>query len=236
MDTTRNLVGVSLSESDSLVVDNQFTFTQNNQLTWVSGLFMERSRQRPSAVKIVPGTTNPADRQQPQLNAKENFDNIAGYLQMEWMPNDTFYLVTGLRYVKSDDRYPSEWIPRLGMRYVLSDAWLAKFNYQRDYRPPAAGEGEQRGVLAANPDISSETINSFEFSLVGKPFARTGIRATYFYSNIHDLIGRTAFTGGGGFIGIDDNIGEVHVKGGELEATYEPHEKLEIKTTATYTK
>jgi len=235
VDTVRNLVGVSVSESNSLVVDNQFTFFQSSKLTWVTGLYVERSRQRPSAVKIVRGTTDPDDRQQPVLNAEEDFDNIAGYLQLEWIPSDDLYLVTGVRYVETDSQYPSEVIPRLGLRYVISDKWLVKFNYQKGYRPPAVGEGRSRGVVAANPDLSSELINSYELSLVGRPISKLGVRATYFDSDITDLIARTTFTGGGNFVGIDDNIGQVDTNGVELEANYEVNDKFEIESTATYT-
>lgn len=220
VDTVKNRVGVSLGESNSLVIDNQFTFFQNQQLTWVSGLYLERSRQRPSAVKIVRNTIDPDDREQPALNAEENYDNTAAYLQMEWIPNNKFYLVTGLRYVQTDSQYPSEVIPRLGFRYVLSDKWLTKFNYQKGYRPPGVGEGRQRGLVAGNPDLSSEIIDSYELSLVGKPVPEFGVRMTYFDSDISDLIARTTYTGSGNFVGVDDNVGTTDVKGLEFEANY----------------
>jgi outer membrane receptor protein involved in Fe transport len=90
-------------------------------------------------------------------------------------------------------------------------------------------------VVAANPDLSSELINSYELSLVGRPVSKLGVRATYFDSDITDLIARTTFTGSGNFIGIDDNIGQVDINGVELEANYEVNDKFEIESTATYT-
>lgn len=236
VDTVRNRVGVSLNDSDSLVIDNQFTFFQNSQLTWVSGLYLERSRQRPSAVKIVQNTTDPSDREQPQLNPLEDYDNYAGYLQMEWIPEDKFYLVTGLRYVKTDSKYPSELIPRLGISYALSDNWKTKFNYQKGYRPPGVGDGRARGTaIAGNPDLTSEIIDSYELTLVGRPSKQFGVRATYFNSKINDLIARTSYTGSGGFSGIDENIGRIDIEGIELELNYDVSEKLQIESTATYT-
>ncbi len=235
VDTVRNLVGVSLSESDSLVVDNQFTFFQSNVLTWVSGLYLERSRQRPSAVNVVPGTIDPDDRVQPTLNPEEDYDNFAGYLQLEWIPDNRFYLVSGLRDVSTDSKYSSEIIPRLGMRYVMTDEWLVKFNYQQGYRPPSVGEGRGRGVVAPNPDLSSEIIDSIELSIVGEPVSGLGLRLTYYDSKVSDLIARTSYTGSGGFVSIDDNVGQVNINGVEIEANYRLNEKLEIESTVSYT-
>jgi len=236
IDTTRNLVGSIGQESDSFVVDNQFTFFQSNELTWVGGLFLEYSEQRSSSVKVTRNTTNKDDLQKIELKDKEDFDNMATYAQMEWIPNDEFYLVTGLRYVDSEKQFPSELIPRLGMRYVLNQQWMAKFNYQKGYRPPAVSDGKQRGItVAGNSDLTSETIDSYELSLVGKPHPQLGVRATYFQSKISDLIALTAYNGMGNFTSITDNVGKIDVNGIELEFNYEVNDKLKIESTAIYT-
>lgn len=235
INTTLNRVGVSGDESNSLVIDNQFTFLQNNQLTWVSGLFLERSRQRPAAVRIVNGTIDPEDRLPPVPNEEEDYDNYAGYLQTEWIPDDAFYMVAGLRYIVTESKYPSELVPRLGLSYKLSNDWTTKFNYQKGYRPPGVGEGRQRGSVAPNPDLNSEIIDSIELSLTGKPTRKLYTRATYFNSKIHDLIERTAYTGSGSFSSVDDNIGTVNINGFELEANFKINEKYEIKSVVSYT-
>jgi outer membrane receptor protein involved in Fe transport len=185
----------------------------------------------------VTGKTIDSDeRQKAELKNKENFDNMATYAQMQWIPNSDFYLVTGFRYVDSKKQYPSELIPRLGMSYVLNPQWMAKFNYQKGYRPPAVSDGKQRGItVAENSDLTSETIDSYELSLVGNPHPQLGVRATYFQSKISDLIALTAYNGTGNYTSITDNVGQIDVNGIEFELNYEVNDKLKIESTAIYT-
>lgn len=232
--TPYNTVGSLASKSDSFVMDNQFTFFQNGELTWVGGLYLEASDQSIRNVTIKRNTTDKNQRPDVSYNSDENFDNYAGYIQMEWMPDNNFYLVTGLRYVDSQKQYDSELIPRLGLSYILSDSWTAKFNYQKGYRPPSVDEGQPAPRVAPNTTLDSETIDSYELSLVGKPHAQIGLRATWFVSSISDLIARTAYVGDD-FDSIDNNVGKIDVNGLELEFNYDVNDKLRIESTATYT-
>jgi len=234
VDTTRNLVGTLDTESESFVIDNQFTFEQSDRVTWVGGLFYEYSRQRPTAVRLVTGTTDPADRLEPNVNDEANFDNYALYLQSEWYATDDMYLIAGLRYVDSKSQYDGETLPRFGLRYKLNPDWSVKFNYQKGYRPPGVEEGRQRGVVAPNPDLGSEIIDTYEASLEGQLTPDTELRATYYYSDIEDLIGRAAFSGGG-FSTIEANINAVEVQGVELEVNHRVNPRFSLEGVFSYT-
>ncbi len=235
VDTVRNLVGVVDVDSKSFVIDNQFTFEQSDRVTWVGGLYYEYSRQRPAAIRLVPGTTDPANRQIPTALDEEIFDNYAIYLESEWYATDDLYMIAGLRFIDSKSQYDSESLPRFGLRYKLTPDWSAKFNYQRGYRPPNVDEGMQRGTIAPNPNIRSEVIDNYEASLEGMLSPHTKFRATYFYSDIKDLIGRTPFSGGGGFASIESNIDSVNVHGAELELDHRFNPRLSLNTVFTFT-
>ncbi len=235
VDTTQNMVRSLDLGSESFIVDNQLTFAHSDAFTWVGGAFYEHTHQRPPAIRLVAGTVDPGKRIAPQKNNEQNRDNYAIYLQTEWTPRDNFYAVSGLRYIDStESRYPSELLPRLGATYYFSEDWALKLNYQRGYRPPSVDEGAQRGIIAPNPNLKSETIDSYEVTLETVLRSQCRIRGTIFYSEIDDLIGTTSFSGTGSTL-IEENIASSTIQGAEVGINYRYSQKIELDATASYT-
>ncbi len=116
----------------------------------------------------------------------------------------------GLRYDHYDDAGDS-FTPRIAGVFRLSERHIFKAQYAEAFRPPAFIEmySKNNPSVQGNPDISSETVKTYEIGYVYKGEAFRG-GFTAFYSELNDLILQK---GGAPY----RNIASAETKGAELE-------------------
>lgn len=167
-------------------------------------------------------------------------DSSAVYLQDEWMIGEHFVFVPSIRY-DDHDGYDSEWSPKAGIVYKMTDHLRAKANYGHSFRAPGPGElyrdyygmGGRYHILG-NENLNSEVSDSFDVALEssGKSwFSRIG----YFYNDVDDLI-QTVFQGMGNGITTYtyQNIDRAKLQGFELEGNWQATKGLRLGLGYTY--
>ena len=200
-----------LSESYSLVLDNQITYRLNNTLRILGGLFTEYTRQSPIGAKQVAIDQTPEYANYP---AKEDWHNYAFYAQAEWHPLQKLRSTIGVRFINSVKQYDSEVLPRLGLVYTLPQGINIKFNYQRGYRPPSVGEiGNTASFYFRNDNLQSETIDTIEVGLFSELAGKNSLYSNFYYSKLNDVIRRENKTEG---LVWDVNTESISVVGSEI--------------------
>lgn len=153
----------------------------------------------------------------------------AVFFQDQFAASERLTITAGLRFDSYDDVGHAT-SPRLAAVYQLSEQQTLKVQYASAFRPPTFLETATKNnpIVAGNPDIESETINTFELGYIFNNGITVG-RATLFYGDLHDLIVIDTAAVPNTYT----NAGEVHITGAELEYARKlgPHFKIDTNLT-----
>lgn len=154
---------------------------------------------------------------------------IAVYVQDQYQLTERWNLTAGLRYDDYDD-VDSDVTPRLAAVYHYSDNQTFKVQYAQSFRPPTFLEMYVKNniVVAGNPDLKSEQLDSFEFGYIFND-GITIVRTTAFKYVLDNLIG--VHTG----LRTYTNQGKVDAMGLELEFKRQVWAKTKLDTNLSYT-
>ena len=182
---------------------------------------------------------------------------FALFIEDEWWLLDNFALTAGLRY-DHDDKYGSNFTPRIYGVWNIDDAWTLKGGISSGYAAPslretAADWGQmtggrlnqnnpyRRGMIIGNPDLKPEKTLNYEVSLNFAPDDSLDATITAFYTKFKDKIqivdvlpriDGNSYPGpdgwGYGFIQARVNADRATSKGLELAARWKPIENLTL--------
>lgn len=180
-----------------------------------------------------PGIEDVSDTDEAYLAEK---DRTSYYVfgQDEWQLAEQWQLTTGVRL----DRYSDigESInPRLALVWAATSDVTAKALYGRAFRAPAIAELFATGnpVTLGNPDLSPETIDTYELALFQSISPSLNYTANIFYYQIEDYI---TFVSEDAETRRAQNVGERTGYGGELEIDYKPTNSLRLLANYAYQK
>lgn len=137
---------------------------------------------------------------------EHTLNNSAVFLQHQWLLNEKWQLVTGVRY--DDTEFGSPTSPRIAVVNQLNDNFVWKVGYGKAFRAPTINElyWMYNGYPSmSNANLKSEYSERYELSASGK-INRHSYDITTFYANIEDGIVNDATW-------IPQNIAEVKSNG-----------------------
>jgi len=146
------------------------------------------------------------------------------FLQDEWDVNDDWALTAGVRYDNYSD-FGNTTNPRMAVVWKGLSQLTTKLVYGRAFRAPAFSELYFRNNPASigNPNVSSESIDTYEAVLDYRPVAEFNLVLSIFRYYINDLIDRS--------FGVPaQNIGKQNGNGFELEANWHVNSKLQLRS------
>jgi iron complex outermembrane receptor protein len=155
-----------------------------------------------------------------ELSSQTNFNKpasreiVATYLQDEWDLNQELNLIAGVRYDHYSD-FGGTVNPRAGIVWAFSDNGEIKLLYGQAFRAPNFKElyDQNNSFSVGNPDLKPENIQTFEGGVGYKFCSAVKANATYFRSNIRDLIDRDTTVTPTRYV----NKGKLEVNGVEAE-------------------
>jgi iron complex outermembrane receptor protein len=140
------------------------------------------------------------------------------YVQDVWDPIPSMRISVGGRYDHFSD-FGGTFNPRMGYNWEFIKNYSIKSSYGTAYRAPAFGEMDaNNAILAGNPNIMPEIVTTFEAGLIGKPIEPLELQATYYHSNIQQIITGVPTPSGAQQYG---NSGSMLSEGVEMEGRYE---------------
>ncbi|RDH86077.1 MAG: hypothetical protein DIZ80_01000 [endosymbiont of Galathealinum brachiosum] len=181
-----------------------------------------------------PGTTLPL------VLFENNHENVGVYLQDNWIINDQWRLVTGIRY-DNDSFHGSSTNPRVSAIYKPNDKNLVKLLYGQAYLAPSSenafinfgdfsgfnsttGLWESFFFQAPNPELQPEELQTLEFTYEHWFEHNTHIKFAPYYTRIDSVVRLSAdpvpqqFIPGAeiGFTNSNKNSGELDIYGADL--------------------
>lgn len=115
------------------------------------------------------------------------FDYLAAYVQDEWTVSPKTTVISSLRYDDSN-RFESNLSPKVGITYKAADDLRFKFNAAKGFRSPTPNQLYQNNPQQqGNPDLKSETSNSFDLSME-RDFGTTTTKVTVFTNKVTNMI------------------------------------------------
>lgn len=165
--------------------------------------------------------------------------DAAVFAEDEWFMTDAFTLTTGARLV-DDEKYGTEWVPRMYGVYSLNRQWTLKGGASAAYRTPNLKEGDSDwveggggpgtdGADIGNSDLKPEESVTYELAAIwqGRSGTRAGI--TVYRTNFDNKISKPTICDTGAAYGCSyqgtayqqiaqyQNVDEARVNGLELE-------------------
>ena len=123
-----------------------------------------------------------------------DFDIQGVYAELDGQPTAWLGYTAGVRFDRNSkiDRRLS---PRAALFVAKPEKYGVKLLYAEGFRNPSAFEGffTDDTSYAANPDIRSETIRSFEGVLWAKPVAGLSTRLSAFYWDARDVVEQVTY-------------------------------------------
>lgn len=150
------------------------------------------------------------------------------YTQLEYQATDWLKLVGGMQ-ANLPGEIKSGIVPRAAVIASLTENLTAKFLYGQAFRSPYQIERSIAvpGILFGNPDLSPETIQTFDAQLAYHT-AKFRFAATYFHSDFFGIISRV------GFPQTYQNHGRIAYDGVELENKWELSDRWRTVSSVTY--
>lgn len=149
------------------------------------------------------------------------------YIQDEWLFADNWALTTGVRYDDYSD-FGDTINPRLALVWATTESITTKFLYGRAYRAPSIVElfVTSNPVTLGNPDLTPETIDTYEIGFSQQIATNLSYSANVFYYDIDNFISFVLDTSTGAQQA--QNIVQRKGRGVEYEMLYQPlaHVKL----------
>lgn len=164
---------------------------------------------------------------------EEERKNYYAFVQDEWQFAQNWQLVSGLRYDYYED-FGETINPRAALVWATTDSVTTKLLYGRAFRAPSLNEqyAANNPILAGNEDLDPETIDTVELALAYQASPRLLLGVNVFYYEIDDLI--TAEPIPGPVASQYKNSGKRKGRGGELEATYQALDNLNLAANYAY--
>lgn len=152
-----------------------------------------------------------------------NFSIQGVYSELDGQPTEWLGFTAGLRYdnnTKLDQRVS----PRAALFLSKHEKYGLKLLYAEGFRNPSAFEGffTDQISFAANPDIHSERIRSFETVAWAKPIAGLSTRLSGFYWDARDIVEQLPYTDPTTMMDLlqFQNADRFVTRGVEVEASY----------------
>ena len=186
----------------------------------------------------------------PDLSPKPGLEDVSGtsevflpekdrssyhfFAQDEWRFADNWLLTSGIRYDDYSD-FGDTTNPRFALVWATTDSITTKLLYGRAFRAPSIAElfASSNPVALGNPDLTPETIDTYEFAFTQQVSSQLLYSANIFYYQIDDYI---TFVGTGSGTQQAQNVGERVGYGTELEVDYEPIKTLRLLANYSYQK
>ena len=151
------------------------------------------------------------------------------YFQLDYRPFEWLKLVGGMQ-ANLPGKVDGGIVPRFGAITSLTDELTCKFLYGQAFRSPYQVERSIAAapVLAGNPNLSPETIQTFDLQLA-YTLERFRIAATAFQSDFFDVVSRVGTTPQS-FV----NQGRIEYQGIELENDWKLTDQLTWNGSVTY--
>ncbi len=181
------------TEVERTTLEVQYKQRVNEKLDYIVGAayekhesdpFVFRSLDDPSA--ISPVSAYPYD--------SPEYDNLALYSQVQYVFDDQWSGVFGLRWEDNEDSGTSDLIPRLGLVHRYSDDTSFKFLYGEAFRSAVFYEKyvDSAPALTGNPDLDRESIKTYEVSVESRLNSKNSITLAAYYLEIDDEIKRVS--------------------------------------------
>ena len=167
------------------------------------------------------------------LDVSHNAQHTGIYVQDEWRMHRDFIVTSGLRF----DRYDTSGNvsnPRAGLVYSPTTTDRIKLLYGRAFRAPNAFERDNATPalkVERNPLLQPERITTTELVWESYPATQTRLVALLFNNRMSDLIESTE-TPSGNFR--YDNIGEVKVRGAQVEVEHKFASGLRVRASSSW--
>lgn len=141
------------------------------------------------------------------------------YLQDVWDVTRNVRVVVGGRQDDYSD-FGSSFNPRLGFNWEWLPGYSARFAYGTAFRAPVFGELYivNNPLITGNPELSPEQAETFETGLLARPVRPLSLQATYYHSDIRQLIRLMPYASANFRYA---NQGSLTTEGVELEGRYE---------------
>jgi iron complex outermembrane receptor protein len=149
------------------------------------------------------------------LQDERSSDTLGVYVQDEWRLHEKLALTAGLRFDRYDDNFGSTLNPRMGLIYSPSRTATLKALYGQAFRAPNPFERFYNPEQARQPELSPETIKTYELVYEQYFGHRYRIGASAYYYDVKELITQTQTASGDQYFA---NLDEVRAAGVELEA------------------
>lgn len=164
---------------------------------------------------------------------EEDRKNYYAFVQDEWQFAQNWQLVSGLRYDYYAD-FGETVNPRAALVWATTDNLTTKLLYGRAFRAPSLNEqyAANNPVLAGNDDLDPETIDTIELALGYQASTRLFYGVNIFYYEIDDLINAEPVAGSNA--SQYQNSGKRKGHGGELEASYQALDNLNLTANYAY--
>lgn len=180
-----------------------------------------------------------------------SIDSYALYLEDEYFLTDKLAITAGVR-MDDDERYGSNWTPRVYTVYKLTDRWTLRGGVAMGFKAPSVrqttegycmttgGGTQQAGTLCGNSDLDPETSVTEEVGI--RYDAPTGMNFgfTVYNNDLKDKV--SSFSTGvvdplvpSRYIYVYDNIDEVNMRGVEVTFNMPLTKKLKFGANYTYT-
>ncbi|WP_415237950.1 TonB-dependent receptor domain-containing protein [Seleniivibrio woodruffii] len=180
-----------------------------------------------------------------------SIDSYALYVEDEYFLTDNFAITAGIR-MDDDERYGSNWTPRLYSVYKLTDRWTLRGGVAMGFKAPTVrqttdgycmttGGGTQvAGTLCGNPDLDPEKSITEEVGIRYDVPGGMSFGFTVYNNDIKDKV--SSYSTGvvdplvpSRYIYTYENIDEVNLKGVEVSFSTPIGKKLKLNANYTYT-
>ncbi|WP_262966287.1 TonB-dependent receptor plug domain-containing protein [Methylobacter psychrophilus] len=148
--------------------------------------------------------------------------------QDEWQLAADWQLTAGLRYDHYSD-FGGTFNPRAALVWDINKQLTSKLMYGKAFRAPTFLElyTQNSPVVAGNPDLKPETINTYEWALNYRPISSLSTSANVYYYQISNLIAQVANLGT--VASNYQNSGNQNGYGSEVEANWQWNEQWNVK-------
>jgi iron complex outermembrane receptor protein len=158
-------------------------------------------------------------------------ESLAAWARDEWYASDGLVTVVAARLDAIDGE--ETFSPRAGLRYPLSEQWIARSNLGLDFRPPSFEElYRNEGLVVGNSELNPERTLSFDIGL-GYTSDRLRMEVGYFNLQTRDLIDYLLISG---FRWKPYNIGRARSSGFEATGYWVFRPGLELRASYTRTR
>lgn len=217
---TEGMLGYVGYETDKLGAETIVTFKSDNY-TVVSGLSYEKQRLRNPWQKLNWNPLNGApissvqNFSDPSTNFIDEVDRefVAIYSEVLYDVTKEVRLNIGVRYDEYSD-FGGTTNPRVGATWAINKDNIVKLMYGQAFRAPTFAElhNKNNASLNGNPNLSPETVKTYETSIQNSSINNLQVSMTLFYTDIEDIIMLEST--------VYENKGQVTTKGIEIEGKF----------------